>query len=125
MELLIVILILSIFSTLSVRLYRHQVIKAHRCVATKALFQLAGQLEHYYYTHNTYEGATLVKLNLPSSTETGFYEMKLVKLEKANFFIQATPVGVQADDLECGIFGLDQAGRQSITGVGLVRDCWF
>lgn len=109
----------------SVRLYRQQVIKTHRYAAKTALLQLASLLEHYYQGQYTYEGATLAKLNFLPKTETGHYEVKLVRLGREDFFIQAVPLGAQAADLECGVFGLDQAGRKTITGAGRVGDCWF
>lgn len=115
----------SIFSTFSVRLYRQQIIKTHRYAAKTTLLQLASQLEHYYQDQYTYEGATLAKLHFPPETETGFYEMKLVKLEKEHFLIQANPLGTQAEDLECAAFSLDEVGKKTITGTGLASDCWF
>lgn len=124
LELLIVILIIGICSSFGIQLYRQEAIKAHRTVAKRALLQLASQLEHYYQDQFSYKGATLEKLNLLPETESGYYGLSLVRLEKTNYFIQANPLGIQTNDLECGAFGLDQMGRKFITGRGVTNECW-
>ncbi len=124
LELLVVIAIVSIFSGWGMRLYSQQMMKVQRYAAKIALLQLARQLEHFYQHHHTYEGASLAKLNLPTSIETGHYRIQLTRLGKTHFFIQAVPVRNQIRDVECGALGLDQAGRRHMTGQGLVTHCW-
>lgn len=121
LELLIVLAIIGILTTITYPLYTSHLTKIRRDVATATLIDIAARTEEYYTYHNSYSGITLDKLQ---PTKIDFYNFTL-KSTKDNYIISADPYGSQAtNDLVCGVLTLDQNGGKTISGTGTLEECW-
>lgn len=126
LELLITIAIVAILSVVSYQLYVWHIVSTRRADAQLALLKLSSALENYYLQHNTYEGATLAKINFPEKSPQGFYRMSF-ELDQNNqsYAAKATPLGDQAKrDKACGTLILMTDGRRSYQGEDQKAVCW-
>lgn len=120
-ELLIVIGIIGILTTIAYPLYSEHVTKVRRNLAECALVDIAGRLEQYYALNNSYAGATLEKLK-PNAV--AFYKFNL-SVTKDAFLVRAEPTGSQAEkDSSCGVLSLNQVGEKNISGSEGILGCW-
>jgi type IV pilus assembly protein PilE len=127
-ELLIVVVIIGILMSIAYPAYRRYIIRANRTTAKTQLLQIAQALERCY-TNSTpyaYNGATCTAaVPLPITSPDGNYVVNnAVAATATTYSLSAVPQGPQAVDAECGTFGLDQTGLQTITGTSTVANCW-
>ncbi len=125
LEILLAVLIIGILASAAYPLYTDYVIKTKRSEAEMGLLQLASAMEQYYTRHNHYQGATLAKLAMPTTTEHGYYRLAIRKLTPTTFELAAIPQGAQQrQDANCGTLTLDHVGRKGVSGPGTIADCW-
>jgi type IV pilus assembly protein PilE len=128
-ELMIVIVVVSILTAIAVPSYRGYVIRASRADAKVGLGRIAATLERCY-TNSTpfaYDGATCnAAVVLPVTTEGGKYRIDASVRTATAYTLTATPLGVQANDTQCGTFSLTHSGIQTVSGTysATPLECW-
>lgn len=123
-ELLFTVGIIAILISITLPIYTSHIVKARRADAAIALTDLAGRMEQYYATENSYQDATLENLKINPAAWHNYYQLS-IKASKDSYTLRATPIGDQAQkDQLCATLMLDQIGNQSISGVGTVDECW-
>ncbi|MCC6170692.1 MAG: prepilin-type N-terminal cleavage/methylation domain-containing protein [Gammaproteobacteria bacterium] len=127
MELLTVVVVVGILSTIAVPTYRSYVIRAQRTEAKNALLATAGALERCFTRFNAYDDANCAAANeLPRTLPEGNYRIEADTLEAGNFELHAVPLGGQTEDAECRTLTLDLRNERGVTG-GATKDaqfCW-
>ena len=122
-ELIIVLAIISILTTIAYPIYQTHITKTHRTKATIALTNLAAKLEQYYTQHHSYQHATLQ--NLHATPSNSYYQFAINSATDNSFIIKATPIGSQAkNDHKCGALILNELGKKTISGNGNIPTCW-
>ncbi|HEX7816254.1 type IV pilin protein [Dyella sp.] len=124
-EIMIVVIIVAVLAAIAIPQYHKYVIRARRTDATRALLDLAGREEHYFYSKNTYTG-TLTDLGTDATGLAGqYYTLAISNVDAKNFTITATPAGTQAtEDKECTSMAINRQGQQTFTGTGTKAGCW-
>ena len=120
LELLITLTILSILTAIAYPQYTQHIIKTRRSDAKTSLYQLATNLEIYYAEHNTYSGFPFDN-NLSSQR---FYQLTVLTTDENSYSLQASPVGPQQADKECGSFLLSHTGEKSNSELNQNQHCW-
>lgn len=123
-EMLITMAIISILLMIAYPSYHTYLIQSRRDEAKIGLLQLASKLENYATINNTYQGATLEEVSMPTETSDHSYQFIIADLNATTYHIQAVPEGSQNDDTICGSLILDEVGNKTITGKGPVSQCW-
>ncbi len=130
-ELMVVITILAIISSIGYPMYTDQVRKARRTDARGALQQIAMAQERFYTLNGRYT-TDLGSLNLPvairsGSSEEGYYDISVSMvnniLDTYVATAQATAGKAQAGDEDCTSLIIDYTGVQSATGEH-TDNCW-
>jgi type IV pilus assembly protein PilE len=115
LELMIVVLIIAVLAGIAIPAYQNYITRATRTKATRALMDLAGREERYYYSNNRY-AATLssVGYNSPyvdSNTDSRYYKVSIPAASATSYTLQADPEDVQlTKDTQCGTLTLNRAG---------------
>ena len=123
LELMIVVAILAILSTIAFASYQNQVIKSRRSAATTCLQERAQFMERYYTTNLTYAAA-------PAPAQCGadlnpFYAIAFTGTPGAKtYVITATPQAGQMADTRCGNLSINAQGVRTESGTGTVDECW-
>jgi type IV pilus assembly protein PilE len=124
-ELVVVLAIGALLALLAVPGYRVYALRAHRGEATAALLQLAAAQERHHRAHGSYATALSDPppdgLGLPAGTVHGRYTITIEAADAESWQATATATGAQADDRDCAVFRLDDAGTATATGAG----CWL
>ena len=129
-ELLIVIAIVGIISTVAYPMYYDHVVKTHRSEGKIALLHLQSRMENFLTTHNTYSGAHIggtadsTQIMPSAQTENGHYQLQISAQAATSYTIAALPQGDQAGDTVCATFSMTSDGVKSVSGTGSVADCW-
>jgi type IV pilus assembly protein PilE len=121
MELIIVLLIISILSSVGYVFYGDHLIRVRRTCATAALKEIAGKLEQYYALNNSYAAATLENLHVNDSYYKKYYKITM-HLSAQTYNLCADPIATQKQDTLCGALFIDELGNES--SVGNVAECW-
>lgn len=126
MEIMIALAIIGIVSSYAIPHYQDYLRRNHRAEASMALENLALNLDHYYNLNQSYNGASLEKLNIPARTHSGLYQLAIQKATDDSFVVTASPLGAQTMDAQCGELRLDSVGNESATGTSPnpEQDCW-
>lgn len=129
-ELMVVVAIVAILSTVAVASYTSSVRNSHRTDAKSALTTAAQAMERWFTERNTYTGALLGVGGIYGATSSnGYYAMSFAAGGAQNsnaigYTLQATPVGSQAGDT-CGTYTLDQTNNITANGVSPPpAGCW-
>lgn len=128
-ELMVVLVIVAIITSLAWPSYREQVRKTNRSSGMTALLQLAARLELYYADNDTYAGAKLGTQPgdlFPAVTQRGHYLLAITAQDDLYYSISASPTtrGNQHHD-RCGTFMLDSLGNRNASGHSAnSRPCW-
>jgi type IV pilus assembly protein PilE len=127
-ELMIVIVVATILTTIAVPAYTSQVRKSRRTEARTALLDLAARQERFSSTNSAY---TIVPANLgfagnfPIPVGSSYYQINVTTNATASTFTAtATPINAQIGDTQCGTFTIDNTGLQSVSGSAGARTCW-
>lgn len=125
-EVLIVIAILGILTTIIVPSYNSQVTKSRRADAKVALATAVNLLERCYVNYNVYKHANCPSFPKNGSntfiSEEGHYKVYASKLTDQEFTLIATAVNgsPQINDNDCKSFSLKHNGSKSATN----SYCW-
>ena len=120
MEMLIVVAIIGILSSIAYPSYTEYVRKGHRAKAMAGLLQAAQWMERAATATGTYP----VTANFPANLKTvegDRYDIAAVS-DGATFTLTATPKGAQSGD-KCGNFTLTNTGAKGVSK-STVADCW-
>jgi type IV pilus assembly protein PilE len=123
-ELLVVLAIMAILTSLSFPLYTAYLVKERRFEAAALLSQLAIAAEHYHLQHNSYARMSLAVLHTPAYIVKHNYHLML-QLMDAGYVLTAQPIHAQAiHDTDCGALTLNEMGERTVTGKASVETCW-
>lgn len=131
-ELMIVVAILAIISSVAIPGYQEQVRDARRSDATAVLMQARQSMERQYSKFYSYAAATAGTTfpnQSPADGALAYYNITLEK-DATTFTITATAVGAQDHD-DCGNISINQAGQKGAkdkeptnTTAAEIQDCW-
>jgi len=129
-ELLVVIVVLGIVTSIAVPSYRQYMIRANRVDAKAALLKISAAQEEFYLQNNSYT-ATLGDggLNLRNRSNFEHYDLAIVNANAQTFVATATPREGQTQDDTCPLFAVDAQGRKfggkaPINASNNNPDCW-
>lgn len=133
LELLITLAILSIVISYALPGWQHLLTTVRRSDATAALTRLATRQEQFHLQQQRYARADELALPPPaglglSASNSGHYTLATATV--ANGFNATATVmtdGVQHNDTQCWIFGIDATGRrwaETSEGADSTRLCW-
>ncbi len=128
MELLTVVTVLGILTSISVPTYRQYVIRAQRTEAKSALMAQSAGLERCFTRFNAYNNAGCASFTgLPRNLAEGNYRLQFAAAPAAGAYtLQAVPLAGQAEDTDCQTLTLNQRGDRNVTN-SPTRDrnyCW-
>ena len=121
-ELMIVVAIVGIISSIAFTMYRDNVIASKRTEGRSALQQAAGTLEKCRSLYGSYNHANCNYADFTS--ESNLYGITSA-LAASSFTLTATPVAgqSQANDADCTTLTLTNTGVKGATGAD-TSDCW-
>lgn len=135
-ELLAVLTIIGILSSLAYPSYRDYIVRVHRIDGQTALFDLANRMERYYHDKQSYQSATIATGQrsdlLDKNISTGgWYLLSIVQATQNSYLLKATPIGTQANtDTVCQSLTFNHLGTKSTCPgpagppTGLPSQCW-
>lgn len=128
-ELLTVVAVLAILSTIAVTAYRSHVVRANRTDATATLLRIQVAQEKYFLQHNAYADNVTVQLGFESdTTPQGLYKVTLSAASGSDlatsYVATATALGAQGtSDLQCQTLTIDDRGQRG-SNPGAASTCW-
>ena len=95
LELMIVVGIIAILAAIAIPTYQNYITRATRTKATRALMDLAGREERYFYSNNRY-AATLASVgyNSPyveSNADSRYYTLSIPAASATSYTLSAAP----------------------------------
>lgn len=145
-ELLVVVAIVGILTTVAIPAYQQSMFKGRRSVAQSGTMDLANRQEQFFLNNKTYtsdmsnlgypaglvfssDGDSAIALNGGQSAvaSTSIERIYIIKIDSASttaFSASAVPQLDQANDTECGTLTLSNVGARTESGTGSPTDCW-
>ncbi len=125
-ELMLVLVIIGILSTLAVFAWQGQIVRARRLDAEASLVELAAWLERNAAASSRYDldpmGVfTTLPFTVSPRTGTAYYDLALTA-SAAAFTLTAVPR--DGRDPDCAVLGLDESGVKTATGPSGAAACW-
>ena len=120
-EMVIALAIVTILVTTILPSYKEYLLQGRRSDATTALVTFAQRVEREFLENGSYSGATTALYR--ESSDGGHYTLSITVTDNS-YQLQATPIGVQLQDLVCNSFTLNESGERGITGPSTVAECW-
>ena len=124
-ELMVVVAIVAILSTLAVGSYRRYVLRANRTDATSALLRIQVAEEKFFLQNNQYTtDLSAAGLSVATPTPNGFYDLTVAGAPAIATSFQATAAakGTQTQDTSCQTLTIDDQGRRN--SAPSTTDCW-
>jgi len=127
LELMIVVAIVSILTTIAYPNYRQYVLRSKRADAKIALQQNAQGLENCFTRFHSYSDAgCAIAVTLGGAgvaSPDGNYNVTGAVAD-ATFTLTATPQSGQVADSDCAVFTMDQSNVRGVSGPKGVTECW-
>ena len=133
-ELLTVIVIIAILSSIAVPTYRSYVLRAQRTEATATLLRVQAAEEKFFAQNNIYAddlaAAPPAGLGIPAITTSNYFDLTVEVLEEGSGYrITARPHagGGQHDDDKCRVYTVDHNGLKAARDNNdrdNTRECW-
>lgn len=124
-EILIVLMIIGIVSSLSIAHYSTYFAKEKRLEAISLLQQLSLAMENYYFEAHTYEHVTLKDLKISTTHLKNNYQFSIQTENGDGYVLMAKPLSHQTEhDIECGTLKLYANGKKEVTGSAGLDNCW-
>jgi type IV pilus assembly protein PilE len=133
LELLTVLVLVAILSSIAVANYRQYALRANRSDATGALLRIQVAEEKFFLQNNTYTtnvtAAPPTGLGLSSPSPNGFYTLAVAADPNStnsiatSFLATATATGSQAHDTSCATLTIDDQGRRD-SSPSTSATCW-
>ncbi len=128
-ELMVVLAIVAILSTIAVGSYRRYVLRANRTDATSALLRIQVAEEKFFLQNNTYTTqVTVAVLGIASPTPNGFYTLAVTGDPNStnniatSFQATATAVAPQTQDTSCLTLTINDQGLRN--SAPSTTACW-
>jgi type IV pilus assembly protein PilE len=123
-ELMVVVVIIGILTSIAYPSYRQYVARAKRNEAKAALLQIATNQERFYLQNNSYT-TNMTSLGFPVATnhlsDTSSYIITVNAADANDFTATATYQNADAEAGKCSTFTIDGRGTKSSTPY---VDCW-
>lgn len=123
-ELMIVVALVAILSSLAYASYQAQVVKARRATAAACLMGQVQYMERYYTSRFSYAGATVPTGGCVAEL-AGFYSFS-GSIQASAYTLSAVPRGAQAaGDSRCMTLTITDTGLKGETGTAdRAEECW-
>lgn len=127
-EIMIVVAIIGILSSIALPAYQKYVLRSHRTAAVSALQDLASRETTFYSTNNAYT-ASLTTLGYSSdpypvpNASDAFYNIT-ASVTATSFTLTATAINSQLKDTDCGNFVINDLGVKTESGSSTSELCW-
>ncbi|MFC4620890.1 type IV pilin protein [Comamonas nitrativorans] len=122
-EVMIVVAIVGILSSIAYPSYTEYVRKGHRASAKAALLQAAQWMERAATATGAYPATTSFPDNL-KTVEGDRYTVSInTANDRSSYTLTATPKGAQSGD-KCGNFTLTNTGAKDVSVSGKKAECW-
>jgi len=130
MELLTVLLIVGLLSSVAWPSYRAHVQRAQRTQAAAALMQAQQFMERHYSLRGSFLDPAGTSLQLPAAVQSVssdgqvIYLLQIEQSDSSSYRLRADPQGAMVGD-PCAALTLDHLSQKGRTGSGLtVQECW-
>jgi len=129
MELMVVVSIIAILSTIAYGSYQRHVVKSRRAAAAACLQERVQRLERFHTAHMSYLDSSGKPPELAQCADglAQHYQLSLSAVAARTFKLRAEPLGGQAEaDARCGALMIDQRGVRSVSGAAAAtpEECW-
>lgn len=131
LELMIVVAIVGILSTIAYASYQDQIIKSRRAAGAACLQERAQFMERYYTTYLSYNPPSPAPAPVIAACDNEVSPHYLVELlpgslQARAFTLRAVPQGAQATkDTLCATLTINQQGARTESGTAAsVDECW-
>ena len=121
MELMIVVAIIGILTSISIPAYNSYTERARRAEGRAKLLDAAALLERYYSDNNQF--AALATVGIITTSDSNYYTISYVAgdVNNQSFTLTATPL---IADTDCTTLTYTNAGARGFTGGGDTKTCW-
>lgn len=127
LELIIVMFLIGLLTTLGFSSYENIILKSHRMDAKTSLLDYQVRLQHCFIEQRNYQHcAEILELLTPQPSAHHFYDIILSHFTETEYSLSATAKNAQKKDEVCYQFTLDQQQqRNAYTHSGeLNTQCW-
>jgi len=131
-ELLTVVAVVAILSSIAVASYRRYAIRANRTDGTMVLLRIQAAEEKYFLQNNTYttdlSDAPPAGLGISTTTPNGYYSLAVTADPGStnniatSYLATATATGTQATDTSCPTFTINDGGTHGPAATA--STCW-
>lgn len=120
-ELMIVVFIISILTTIAYPTYTEHLYKSRRINAKSALLDYQARIERCYSNSFNYQFCANKiipsPIKIPPNTNSTYYDVYVFSKNSSTYLLTATANGIQTSDTECNTFSIDNLGVQSAKNI--------
>jgi type IV pilus assembly protein PilE len=130
-ELMVTVAIIGVLASIAWPSYQQSVMHGRRTDAIQSLTYYREALERCYSQNFTYLNAAATPCpaapGIATVSTNGYYAITFPTLLATQYQIQAVPLGVQLNDLQCQLFSVNQTGQTAANDNNLNNTtvaCW-